>query len=132
MKKLEEKFISALGKLESEENVEEIVSLFSEEAELGNVTTTKTLQGTEGARDFWKNYRQTFGEIKSTFINKIVSDQTAALEWTSEGTSSNGNKIIYEGVSILESDGDKITRFFAYFNPAKLGHQIEEAKAIAG
>jgi hypothetical protein len=30
-------------------------------------------------------------------------------------------------VSILETDGDKITRFHAYFNPNKLGKQIVAA-----
>ncbi len=39
-------------------------------------------------------------------------------------TSSEGHDFEYEGVSILEVDADKITRFHAYFNPTKLGKQI--------
>ncbi len=126
MNKIEEKFIDALRKLEADENVDAIVGLFADDCEVGNVATHKNMRGMEGAREFWENYRKTFGDIKSTFKNKIVSDGTAALEWTSEGTSVNGSKIDYEGVSILESDGDKIQRFFAYFNPGKLGREIEE------
>lgn len=132
MNKIEEKFIDALRKLESDENVDEIVKLFAENCEVGNVTTTENMQGEKGAREFWTNYRKTFGEIKSTFKNKIVSENVAALEWTSKGTSQNGSEIDYEGVSLLEMDGDKITRFFAYFNPAKLGNEIKEGKANAG
>lgn len=129
---VEEKFIKALEKLETDENVDEIVGLFAENCEVGNVTTTENLKGERGAREFWTNYKKTFGEIRSTFKNKIVSENTAALEWKSTGTSQEGSEINYEGVSILETDGDKITRFFAYFNPAKLGQEIKEGRAHAG
>ncbi len=129
MNKIEEKFIDALGKLEADGNVDEIVSLFADDCEVGNAATHENMSGTEGARQFWTNYLKTFGEIKSTFKNKIASDGTAALEWTGKGTSANGSEIDYEGVSILETDGDKIRRFFAYFNPAKLGREIEEKKS---
>ncbi len=129
MNKTAEKFIEALKKLESDKDLDTIVSLFADDSEVGNVTVTDTMSGTDGARKFWQNYRDTFGEIESTFHNKIISDDTAALEWPSKGSSNNGNEIDYDGVSILEMDGDKITRFFAYFNPGKLGHEIEKGKA---
>jgi len=128
-----EKFIEALGKLEKSEDVETIVALFADDAEIGNVTLTESLSGTDGAKEFWTNYRKTFGEVSSEFTNKIHSENVSALEWTSTGTSANGSEISYDGVSILEfDDAEKIKRFFAYFNPAKLGSQIEEAKANAG
>lgn len=130
--KITEKFIEALGKLEESEDIETIVSLFGDGCEVGNVTLTKSLSGSDGAKEFWTNYRQTFDQIKSTFKNKNVNGNIAMLEWTSEGTGSGGNEINYEGVSVLEIENDKIKRFFAYFNPAKLGHQIEEAKASVG
>lgn len=129
MKETAENFIEALRKLESERDLDTIVALFADDAEIGNVTVTDTMSGTEGARKFWRNYRDTFGEIESIFHNKINLDGVAALEWTSKGTSKDGNKIDYDGVSILEMEEDKITRFFAYFNPAKLGHEIEKGKA---
>lgn len=128
-----EKFIEALGKLEKSEDVESIVSLFADDAEIGNVTLTETMSGTDGAKQFWTNYRKTFGEVSSEFSNKIHSENVSALEWTTTGTSVNGSEIKYDGVSVLEFGGDeKIKRFFAYFNPAELGHQIEEAKSNAG
>lgn len=124
-----EKFIEALNELESSENAEKIVALFAENGEIGNSTLTESFSGTNGARDFWTNYRKTFGEVKSTFKNKIISENVSALEWTTVGTSVDGNEINYDGVSIIESDGDKITRFFAYFNPNELGRQIFEETA---
>ena len=117
---LSEKFISALNDLETNENVDKIVALFADSCEIGNVTLTETMSGTEGARNFWTNYRKTFGDVKSEFKNKISTENVAALERTTTGTSSEGHEVNYDGVSILETDGDKITRFFAYFNPAKL------------
>lgn len=126
---LSEKFIDALHDLEANTNVENIVEMFAEDCEIGNVTLTETMNGADGAREFWTNYRKTFGEMKSEFKNKIVSENVSALEWTTVGTSSEGHEINYEGVSVLEFDGDKITRFFAYFNPAKLGQQITQETA---
>ena len=114
-------FIDALHKLESDRDLETIVSLFSEDCEVGNVVTEdKNIS----PRDFWKNYRETFGEVKSTFHNEIFTDAATALEWTTSGTSSAGHEFEYDGVSILEIAGDKITRFHAYFDPNKLGKQI--------
>lgn len=126
---LSEKFISSLNDLETNENVDGIVALFADSCEIGNVTLTETMSGTEGARNFWTNYRKTFGDVKSEFKNKISTENVTALEWTTTGTSSEGHEVNYDGVSILETDGDKITRFFAYFNPAKLGQQITEETA---
>ena len=73
---------------------------------------------------FWTNYRAAFGDICSVFQNEVYFDNEAVFEWTTEGKSKNGRKIKYEGVSILETKGEKITRFFAYFDPKTLGRQI--------
>ena len=77
-------FIEALGKLESERDLETIVQLFSGDCEIGNVVTEdKNI----GVKEFWKSYRENFGEVKSTFHNEIITDNVAALEWTTTGTS---------------------------------------------
>ena len=114
-------FIEALRKLEADRDLETICGLFSEDAEVGNVVTDdKKLD----AKEFWKNYRDSFDTVSSTFHNEIITDNRAALEWTTTGTSNGGNEFKYDGVSILEIEGDKITRFHAYFDPNKLGKQI--------
>jgi hypothetical protein len=127
-----EKFIEALYELETNSNVEKIVSLFSEDSEVGNVAMLETSHENLDARQFWTNYRNTFGEVRSEFRNKIISENTSALEWTTEGTNKNGLPVSYEGVSILETDGEIIKRFFAYFNPGKLGEQIAEQSNARG
>lgn len=123
---LARQFVTALGKLEQERDLETIASLFSENAEIDNVTSAKGKEGKQGAREFWRVYRETFDEMKSTFRNQIFMDGRAALEWVTTGSSKNGHSVEYEGVSILEIEGDKITRFYAYFDPRKLGKQLED------
>lgn len=123
------KFIDALWKLEEDRDLETIVGLFSEDSEVGNVVTEdKNI----GAREFWKNYRASFDQVKSTFRNEIINDDTAALEWTTSGTNTDGHDFEYEGVSIMEIDGNRITRFHAYFDANKLGKQIVADDKKAG
>lgn len=125
---ISEKFIEALHDLEKNRDVEKIASLFAAGAQVNNVVTIENSHNLD-AREFWTKYRDNFGEVSSEFSSKIYGKNNAALEWTTTGTSADGSEIQYEGVSILETDGDKITRFFAYFNPGKLGKQISETSA---
>ena len=118
-------FLDALGALERDRNVERLVGLYADGAEIGNVVSPRRFAGPEGAREFWTTYRATFGEMESTFRNVIEGGGRSALEWTTTGTSPDGTPIEYAGVSILEIEGEQITRFWAYFNPTQLGHQLE-------
>ena len=117
------KFVEALYKLEQERDLETIASLFTEDCDIANVITENNDKKTD-AREFWQSYRDNFGEVKSTFRNQIITENAAALEWNTVGESNEGHEFEYDGVSVLETDGDKITRFHAYFNPHKLGRQI--------
>jgi ketosteroid isomerase-like protein len=121
------KFIDALGKLEAERDLDTICALFADDCDIANVITEDNDRQT-GAREFWQSYRDNFADVKSTFRNEIIADNRAALEWDTTGTSSEGNEFEYDGVSILEIEEDKITRFRAFFDPNKLGRQIVEGK----
>ncbi len=118
------KFIEALHKLEESRDLETISKVFAENAEVGNVVAPEKFNGRDGAREFWTKYRATFGEVHSNFRNIITIDNCAALEWTTEGTTSGGAPVKYEGVSILEIEEDAVTRFRAYFDAGDLGRQI--------
>ena len=122
---LAKRFIEALKKLEAERELDQIVSLFAENCEVGNVVSPEKFHGLDGAREFWgAKYRDTFGEVRSTFGSVFATQTHAALEWSTEGTSANGAGVAYDGVSVLEIDGEKITRFRAYFDASNLGRQI--------
>lgn len=124
-KEIAEKFVEALGRLEAERDLESIVSLFADDCEVGNVVTPEPFRGREGAREFWgAKYRDTFGEVRSTFRNVFAAENFAALEWTTEGAANDGTPIHYDGVSVLEIEGESVKRFRAYFDAGALGRQL--------
>ena len=82
--------------------------------------------GPDGSRQFWTEYRGAFDQAKSEFRNVIVGPEGAALEWTTEGTSLEGKPVQYTGITLLEMDGEKITRSCAYFDPGALGRQMTD------
>lgn len=117
-------FRQALERLEQSGDVEPMVALFAEDARIGNASAGETLlQGSEAVRNFWKVYRETFREVRSTFRGVLADDARAALEWTSEGMLHTGAPIRYDGVSVIEAENGRITRFYAYFNPAILAKE---------
>ncbi len=95
-------FVEALRQLEEDRDVEALVGIHAEDCEVGNVSVPETFRGHEGLREFWTEYRKTFDEMKYTFRNVFATEDGAALEWTTEGTS-NGDTVSYDGVSIPRS-----------------------------
>jgi hypothetical protein len=122
-KEVADGFVEALRKLEENREVEALVGIHTEDCEVGNVAVSETFRGHDGLREFWTSYRSTFGEMRSEFRNVFATEEGAALEWTTEGTS-NGDSVSYAGVSILEVEGGKVRRFMAYFDPRALTPQI--------
>jgi predicted ester cyclase len=123
-KEVADKFIEALRRLEEDRNVDALVEVHTEDCDVGNVAVPKNFSGHDGLREFWQSYRKTFGEMKSEFRNVFADGNGhAALEWTTTGNS-NGDSVSYEGVSILEIEGDKVKRFYAYFDPRSLTEQV--------
>jgi ketosteroid isomerase-like protein len=120
-----ERFVEALRTLEDERDVEPLVEMHTEDCEVGNVSVPKTFTGHEGLREFWTSYRNTFGEMRSTFRNVLATEDKAALEWTTEGAS-DGEEVSYDGVSILEIEGEKVKRFMAYFDARRLSRQVAD------
>jgi ketosteroid isomerase-like protein len=108
-------FVEALRKLEENEDIEALVQIHTRDSEVGNVSVPGTFRGHDGLREFWSSYRSTFGEMRSEFRNVFATEEGAALEWTTQGTS-NGDSVAYDGVSILEIEGGKVRRFMAYFD----------------
>ncbi len=119
-----QRFVDALLKLEERGDLEGLVSLFSDDAQVSNAASPRVFTGPDGARRFWKEYKGTLGQVRSTFRNMIEAGDRVALEWETQGTAHNGSAIAYEGVSIIEWDGDRIRRFYAYFDPHALGREL--------
>jgi len=98
--------------------------IHTENCDVGNVAVPGTFSGHEGLREFWMGYRDTFGEMRSEFRNVFADDAGhAALEWNTSGEA-NGNDVSYDGVSLLEIEEGKVSRFRAYFDPRSLSTQV--------
>ena len=124
-----QRFMDALGKLEERGEPEDLLALFSDDAQVSNLASPRVFSGREGARAFWREYKTTLQQVRSTFRNVIAAGDRTALEWETQGTAHNGAAVAYEGVSILEWDGERISRFFAYFDPHALGLELADNSA---
>ena len=102
-------FIEALRKLEEKREVEALIAIHTEDCGVGNIAVSATFRGHDGSREFWTSYRSAFVEMRSEFRNVFATEESAALEWTTEGTS-NGDSVAYDGVSILEIEDGKVRR----------------------
>ena len=114
------RFIDALRALERGGDVEALVALFAEDAEVLNPLELEPLHGPEGARRFWRAYRDSFQEVESRFRNVVESGDAAILECSSQGRLASGAPVRYDGVSVMEFEHDRVCRFRSYFNPADL------------
>ena len=110
------RFIDALGKLERTNDVDDLASLFAEDAEL--VSPEVRGRSTTEAEQFWRSYRAQFDNVQSDFGQVEDSGRTAVLEWTSRGTLATGRPIEYAGVSLLTVEDGRVTRFATYYDTA--------------
>ena len=111
-------FVEALGALEQRIELEPLVDLFADDAELTSLTEREPLRGKEGARRFWRGYRSAFEEVNSTFDRTIEADGTVVLEWHTDGKLPDGQNVAYRGVSILELAEDRLGGFRTYYDSA--------------
>ena len=120
-KEVAARFVEALRKLEEDKDVEALVEIHAEDCDVGNVAVPRIFYG---LREFWQGYRNTFGEMRSEFRNIFADDAGhAALEWNTSGQA-NGNDVSYDGVSLLEIEDGKVSRFRAYFDPRTINEQV--------
>ena len=108
------RFKEALQQTEQSRDPSAVASLFKEGARLTN------LGGDHGndATKFWQVYLEQFSEIHSEFTGEITSDGSAALEWESRGTLTDGRAVDYRGVSVIEFENDAVTSFRTYYDSA--------------
>ena len=122
-----QQFIEALHALEESSDLERMVRLFDDSAEISNPMDTSPHRGQEGARRFWRTYRDSFEKIHSDFSQIVESDNAAMLEWTSRGVLRGDRPIDYSGVSVLEMQNGKVHRFRTYFDARPFEHVVTGA-----
>lgn len=116
-----QRFIAALDRLEATGDAGPLVSCFTADASLSNLSTRA--DGEEGARRFWTSYRRQFRAVRSTFTDVIEATDRSALTWTSKGSLPNGEPIEYRGASFLVWQGERICRFETIYDSAAFTRQ---------
>lgn len=111
-------FTERLHYFENGWTIDDLLGLFSEDAELGDLTRSQPLHGRPGAKEFWSGYRSAFGKVRSTFTRALKGANHVVLEWRSDGELPDGTSISYRGVSILEWRDGQISRFQTYYDSA--------------
>ena len=108
------RFKQALQKTEETRDASIVAGLFGDGAKLTNLGGD---HGTD-AHKFWQIYLDQFTEIRSEFVSEILSETSAALEWKSRGTLTEGTPVDYRGVSVIDFEGDSVTSFRTYYDSA--------------
>jgi len=118
MHELRERFVDALHTLHADRDPGPMSELFADDATLSKAGIEHTERGKDGARSFWQEYRDVFGDIEVDFTHVTENEESAALEWTSQGSLARGGDFTYDGVSVLDGDGSVITGFRTYYDSA--------------
>jgi hypothetical protein len=118
------RFIEALAALEDSGQIDPLLGTFSEACDLASSSSADIFNGKPGAHEYWTRYRKAFHVIHSDIRNIITGDDNIALEWTTLATDTSGKQIQYNGVSILETRGEAIVRFRAYFDVKQAAEKI--------
>jgi ketosteroid isomerase-like protein len=113
-----ERFTAALHTIDSDRDVTSMVELTGDDAELVKLDERHQTSGKDGAKVFWEDYRNVFGDLETTFTSSVVGETRAALEWTSTGTLRSGKAFTYRGVTVIEGDDQQLTGVRTYYDSA--------------
>ena len=118
MTRLTEAFMRALQRFEATGELGALLAMFAEDADALNLGRTEPARGTDQVAGFWRDYRSIFKTIRSEFTHVIEGKDGAVLEWVTRGTLLNGDPVEYKGVTVLETNGDRVRRFRTYYDSA--------------
>ena len=125
-------FIDALHTLEkgSTDDVGQLVALYAGDAALANSALDnkgKEMSGQDEILQFWTQYKETLGDVFSNFHHITVSEDSAGLFWTTEGTNPAGDKVHYHGSTLLVFNTEGNIQFFrGYYDTRELTVKAEK------
>ena len=118
MHNLTERFADALHRIDSDRDTGPMVELTADDAELMKLDGNHQATGKDGAKTFWEDYRNVFGDLETTFTHTVVGEDIAALEWTSTGTLRSGRPFEYNGVTVIQGDDETVSGVRTYYDSA--------------
>ncbi|MCF6744907.1 nuclear transport factor 2 family protein [Blastococcus sp. KM273128] len=113
-----ERFTAALHTLDSDRDVGPMIELTGDDAQLVKLDEHHETSGKDGAKVFWEDYRNVFGDLETTFTHSVIGESSAALEWTSTGTLRSGKPFTYRGVTVIEGDEERLSGVRTYYDSA--------------
>ncbi len=118
MHNLTERFAEALHRIDADRDTGPMLELTADDAELMKLDGNHRASGKDGAKTFWEDYRDVFGDLETTFTHTVVGEDIAALEWTSTGTLRSGKPFEYNGVTVIQGDDEKVSGVRTYYDSA--------------
>jgi len=115
---LGDQFAAKLQELERTRDPQALITIFSDDVELKRAPQNREYRGLDGAREFWAEYLRMFKQVETTFDAVTESDGRAALEWHSTCTLENGAQVSYQGCTVIERAGDRVSRLRTYYDSA--------------
>ena len=111
------KFAAGLHELDKNCDARAFAALFTDDAVTQRFDARGERRGE--VEQFWQEYRAQFQSISTTFYDVVEGGDRFALEWTSDATLSDGRPIRYRGVTVIDLDGDKVSRLRTYYDSAQ-------------
>ncbi len=118
MHTLTDRFAEALHAIDADRDTGPMVALTADDAQLMKLDERHAASGKDGARTFWEDYRNVFGDLETTFTHTVVGEDVAALEWTSRGTLRSGKPFEYKGVTVIQGDDELVSGVRTYYDSA--------------
>ena len=110
-------FADALQTFEKDGDASAFAALFTVDAITQRLDARGERRGE--VEQFWQEYRAQFDSISTTFYDVVEGGDRVALEWTSDATLTDGRPLQYRGVTIVDLDGDKISKLRTYYDSAQ-------------
>jgi ketosteroid isomerase-like protein len=110
-------FATALQTFEQDGDATSFAKLFASDA----ITQRFDARGERHGEveQFWQEYRDQFRSISTAFYDVVEGGDRFALEWSSDAELTDGRPITYRGVTVIDLDGEKITRLRTYYDSAQ-------------
>ena len=110
-------FATGLQTFEKDGDVAAFAALFADDA----VTQRFDARGERSGEvaQFWQEYHAQFQSISTTFYDVVEGGDRFALEWTSDATLTDGRPLQYRGVTVIDLNGDKISKLSTYYDSAQ-------------
>jgi hypothetical protein len=111
-------FVDGLKQFEDDGDASTFAEMFARDATTQRFDARGERRGE--VETFWREYRDQFATVSTTFDNVIESGDAFAFEWATDATLANGHPMSYRGVTVVLFDGgDNVATLRTYYDSAQ-------------